>query len=1778
MIASRCAPSETAKPTKTRPAFLMAKEHLPNLCPGPQGIVICAAIVVSLMAGQPAVSGGCSGGSSAESAAGITKVESRTTTNRLTGFSEFTYRGGWSSSASYKSGDSVLFNGAFWVSQSDSTSVTPTINGSAWKISAVTMYRRFTEYYIGSHEGKWIGTGGPDHWQAWDHWTNMTRTTLVDDVGNSSSTVYGGEEVRHSWGASSDYKTTYTWQADGSVSYLTKYINPPSPDKSGNLSWFDPYEYSRAIDPPWGLPPEDLWGTLSFEQIVEPKRRAEVSDAEFPQDVAPGWFEEDRVRLEQIWELSIEAPLVSEPVGEWEPAPTAHSWLGSWTAGYMTFTSTGVEVRFWCEFDCLPEDAEVEFVYHVWPVGGTEAENRVEEIDTKSVSELSVKKTEEGRSEIEETIIAKDGYHKRLVKARLKTSCSDDGGFADAGNSNGGSLGSVSWWVSLGKEPGGASVGNLRIQLPELGPQSAKPGSVRIDAPDRSNLTIIEDRLRAPRQIKAPECFVDIVMIDEQKFEICFYPLSAIVADVDPLTTAIEETDPLTGLFVLTADAEPFSVWTIENPDGSGASNRLRIAQTLGGGAQEYLYTHEASGDWSLLRNGISEERLSTSQINATDHEEIRTVEVPNEPAAPTTARTYRLYPFGERLIREVIDPDGAALTTEWVYYDSQSSDGAAFGQLKSIAMADGSWERFEYDSEGRKWKTISGWLDAPFGASENQCRVETILRAPDGLSATITETIAGQEVGRRYWERSPTNDFVRDIVCTSPGAAIDDPDNLITLTRYVVGGEFDGEVANIKQPDGTLTLHTYERSPEGVETHTVARGEPNANDTAVVSGTLRQTVIDSLGRENEEILKDIASGLVIESWIVMERDAQSRPTLVAFSDGTTERKFYGCCGVENETGRDEITLSRTFDDLGRVESETRLGITTIFKSDAQGRVRSSTRKGTDGTEIVTQESGFDDAGRLDWSKDGRGKTTDYSESTDSQGRTVKTTTLPDGIGQIVEVYHRDGQLESVSGSAAHPRRYEYGVAPDGLRFTKEIRIGEEGAETEWTKTFTDPAGRVVRVEYPGGAEESTHYNSLGQMDSQEDADGVVTLYTYNSLEQLRETAVDADKNGVISNLDRRTRTTRSVVAGPLNRTVDERGTDEGYVVDSMIDTSPNGRYQKQTVFGLDTVTTSVFDGDGNQTTTTTHPDGSTTTQELTQGMLLSTTRRDAGGTVIDSTVLQYDPHGRLWKSTDGRLGTETVYAYNDADQIVSVTNGGLVTTYTPDALGRIVTQTLPGSDRVITRSFNGTGELLSESGSATYPVSYTYDPQGRMRTMTTATGGTQWIYNPARGWLVEKRDAANLPTTYTHTDAGRLKTRTWARGVVTTYGYNPAGELDSVAYSDGTPSVAITRDAAGQAKKITDAASTRTLSYQPNGALTSESVTGNTPWSGLSIENGFDALQRRNTVTASRSGSVLSSVTHTFDDASRLETLTSGDGQTATYGYHPKSSLVNNVVFGNSAGMAMTLHREFDGLDRPAAISANPASGPAVSYSSLYNSHGQRERATLADGTYWEYGYNSRGEVTGGTKHLAAATPLNGYEFGYDFDGIGNRLTTQRNGRSAAYFPNALNQYTSRTVPGFVTLLGSAKPEATVDVNGSVADRQGKFFHNELPADNATTPAYLSTTVNATLGPDTATQTGQIFVAQSPESFDHDDDGNLLSDGRWNYSWDGENRLVGMETTAAAAANAGAARVRMTFTYDYQSRRIGKKVEHWQSGTFQHHHTTIFLYDGWNLVPTCIG
>ncbi|MCZ7640940.1 MAG: hypothetical protein M5U12_35740 [Verrucomicrobia bacterium] len=113
-------------------------------------------------------------------------------------------------------------------------------------------------------------------------------------------------------------------------------------------------------------------------------------------------------------------------------------------------------------------------------------------------------------------------------------------------------------------------------------------------------------------------------------------------------------------------------------------------------------------------------------------------------------------------------------------------------------------------------------------------------------------------------------------------------------------------------------------------------------------------------------------------------------------------------------------------------------------------------------------------------------------------------------------------------------------------------------------------------------------------------------------------------------------------------------------------------------------------------------------------------------------------------------------------------------------------------------------------------------------------------------------------------------------------------------------------------------------------------------------------------------------------------------------------------------------------------------------------------------------------------------------------------------------------------------------------------------------------TAQYPTITVTSQYGGQQS-QSGEVFVPAVTESFGYDADGNLTSDGRWTYLWDGENRLVEMKRDTSTPTLSS--RLRLLFEYDAQGRRIRKYFYTHSGSSWVEQRDTICLYDGWNVV-----
>ena len=698
---------------------------------------------------------------------------------------------------------------------------------------------------------------------------------------------------------------------------------------------------------------------------------------------------------------------------------------------------------------------------------------------------------------------------------------------------------------------------------------------------------------------------------------------------------------------------------------------------------------------------------------------------------------------------------------------------------------------------------------------------------------------------------------------------------------------------------------------------------------------------------------------------------------------------------------------------------------------------------------------------------------------------------------------------------------------------------------------------------------------------------------------------------------DRVTQLTRTVVAESggkpdlvrTDRSVWKDGEYSGTLV-SRSETSTDGLHAWQMVYPdasteLTSQSTITNAGAGTQwvrSVTQVAPDGSSVISTYSTNRLISVTRFSSAPAQIARTTYGYDAHGRQSTVSDARNGT-TYYGYNNADQVVSVTTPAPGTgqnaqiTLTSYNTSLQATNVIQPDDTSVTNEFYANGLLRRTYGSRTYPVAYGYDYAGRMKTMTNwstfaitgaGAGGrvTTWNYNQYRGWLDSKDypDAAsgNPPSTagttgptYTYTPAGRLATRVWKRGITTTYSYGNAGELSGVNYSDSTTDVTYNYDRLGRQTNVVQGSLSTLRTYNDVGQLLSEAYEGGT-LNGLAVTNGYDAYLRRQNVTVSNATPILHRVVYSYDAASRLETVTDETDATsysATYGYLDDSSLVGTVTFGQDSTTRMTTTRSYDKLNRLLLITNAPSAAGElpIAHAYTYNSANQRTRVTLGDASYWVYEYDALGQVTSGKRYWYDGTPVAGQQFEYGFGDIGNRTQAAAGGdenganlRTASYGANFLNQYTNRTVPGYVDVLGAALATNSVTVNSQSPYRKGEYFRKELAVGNGATALWTNITVVS----GGTSVSGNRFVTQAAEGFGHDADGNLTSDGRWTYTWDAENRLVRLVARTAVGPQQ-----RIDFEYDAQSRRTGKKVWNNTGGTGTPAVQQKFLYDGWNLV-----
>jgi RHS repeat-associated protein len=643
----------------------------------------------------------------------------------------------------------------------------------------------------------------------------------------------------------------------------------------------------------------------------------------------------------------------------------------------------------------------------------------------------------------------------------------------------------------------------------------------------------------------------------------------------------------------------------------------------------------------------------------------------------------------------------------------------------------------------------------------------------------------------------------------------------------------------------------------------------------------------------------------------------------------------------------------------------------------------------------------------------------------------------------------------------------------------------------------------------------------------------------------------------------------------------------------------------------------------------TTHLDHTRTVRLYAGGFLIKEKllddTADINAAAALTTSYSYDALGRRLSSTDSRgivsrqtyksntALVENVYGHDANNQEI------LLSTFAYDSAGRLATSTNNAKSPAtsISYGYNSKNQVVDESGTGTNPAHHVYNEYGQRTELWTWRSGagtesqadkTFWTYDANTGALKTKTDAAAhvvaYDYTYDFTGGRKVVTRQWARGTVTTYRYKlNTGELSSVDYSDGTPSVDYDYTRTGQVKAVDDATGTRSFDYDHEQLAVEHLGTDVGNWyHGLMLttlrENGtgshsLNGRYRGFQLGVSGTPDQESSVGFGYDGFGRISGLTAAYpaqsfSTSFSYQYHADSFLWEKLTHG-----AYTIKREFeDSRDVLTSISAQRAvtGGDSVISAHFYqtNNAGEREAATQGGSAFADFGgpfttvkyaYDGRSQLENATSYLGGdpfvvttADELPGRKLGYAYDLAGNRDHASVDAEQANYYgdssapaANSLNQVKQRDTLK-TRFSGAADTAATVTVDGSVANRRGRYWDRALDGFGQSRDVTVNTSAS-----ETGTRTA--LVRPSQETFEYDQDGNLKKDALWEYFWDGENRLIGMSTRSDDFATLGYTSTPpntvITFVYDYRGRRVSKKVIKASATTYHQR----YVYDDWNLI-----
>lgn len=371
-----------------------------------------------------------------------------------------------------------------------------------------------------------------------------------------------------------------------------------------------------------------------------------------------------------------------------------------------------------------------------------------------------------------------------------------------------------------------------------------------------------------------------------------------------------------------------------------------------------------------------------------------------------------------------------------------------------------------------------------------------------------------------------------------------------------------------------------------------------------------------------------------------------------------------------------------------------------------------------------------------------------------------------------------------------------------------------------------------------------------------------------------------------------------------------------------------------------------------------------------------------------------YDSRGNLSSFRDP-LGQELTFTYNPTfDQLLSVRDArGNVTRYSYDQQGNLLGITYPDGHSE-NLSYDAEGNLVVGVNRRNQTVQYTYNSLGLVTRKQFPDGTAAELTYDARGNLLTAVDS-NSSVSFSYDSSDRLTRVSYGPGRFVEYTYDSSNRRTRMVDGSGF-AVNYAYDAQGRLERLTDGAGATIVqyTYDDRGRVTRED-NGNHTFSTFT----YDAAgQLTHLVNYAADGTTVNSrFDYTYDAAGNRTSVTTLQG-TTTFGYDFTGQLTSVTLPDGRA-----IEYRYDAAGNRIAVTDN---GVQTSYTSnnldQYVTVGDTTYGYDADGNLvskirgtdtWTYGYDSENRL------IRAVTP-DGVVWQYEYDALGNRIASIRNGQ----------------------------------------------------------------------------------------------------------------------------------------------------------------------------------